>query len=450
MKYQPIRRKISFIAFIFSSIMLGFGFLSLQVLKGNQYLRQSLLYSYSLEAHVKAAQHYKYSKKQYATLQNIRKNLIDNTRIGLLSDVVQSFSAEDKSQLQKRIRKFSQYETRYRHQLSVKLSGSEKHLEEIIVSLITFFTLMIALLPIFLSRQVFSPMKKLAQRMSDFIYSKYTYQMTPPDRTEIGQLHATFNSLAERVVNNVNKLKALDEAKTDFLNIASHELRTPMTSIKGSLSLLSKGIVGQLDSKAQNLINIAEGESDRLIRLINDILDLAKLEANQSSIKPEWVNTHSFVDRTIKGLTGLSQQASVDVIINDQFSKNIEAYVDEDRVIQVLTNFLSNAIKYTEKGCTVRVHCHIVDQSLRIDVVDEGPGIAFEDQEKVFDKFRQISGPNNPLVKGTGLGLAIAKAIVEDHNGTLGLHSSPGRGSTFYFTIPKWRKQLQTTKKTAA
>ena len=448
MNHQPIRAKIQFIAFGLAGIMLIFGYFSLQALKSNKYLRQSLRYSYSIESHIKSVINQKYSDYRFKGLQKIRKEQINKTRARLLSDVIQSFSAGDQKNLTQRVHRISRYEVRHRYDISLKLAESERELENIIISLVVFSTLIIAIIPIVLSTQVFTPMKRLAQRMSDFIYSRYTYEMISPDKTEIGQLHGTFNSLAEKVVNTVDKLKALDEAKTDFLNIASHELRTPMTSIKGSLSLLSKGIVGELDDKAKNLVHIAEGESDRLIRLINDLLDLAKLDANQLSLKPKWVNIHQIVDTTIQGLTGFCQQA--DVTIEDHLPRNIQACVDADRIAQVLTNFLSNAIKYSDKGGKVTIKCSTSGKNLRIDVIDNGPGIGPNDQEKIFDKFRQISGPNNPLVKGTGLGLAIAKAIIEEHNGTLGLQSTLGKGSTFYFTLPQWKEQAQPNKRAAA
>ncbi|MDE2021057.1 MAG: HAMP domain-containing histidine kinase, partial [Patescibacteria group bacterium] len=234
------------------------------------------------------------------------------------------------------------------------------------------------------------------------------------------------------------ELKTLDQAKSDFLSIASHELRTPLTSIKGSLSLLRSGIVGKLNDMAENLLQIAETETDRLIRLINDLLDLAKIEARKLPLSTGWHSLEAVVDQTIQSLQGLAQQAKVD-LIHTQIPK-IEVNMDKDRIHQVLTNLLSNAVKYSPKGAPVVVHCDLTAQNqLVIEVRDHGRGIDPHDQELIFQKFRQITNQKNPLVKGTGLGLAIAKAVVEEHGGEIGVKSQPGQGSTFYFTLPQWR-----------
>ncbi len=295
---------------------------------------------------------------------------------------------------------------------------------------------------IYVLQYLFAPLRELSRKMIEFLNNRYTYEFSTPQPTEIGELQATFNTLAQKVLSQIEDLKSLDRAKSEFLSIASHELRTPLTSIKGSLGLLNSGIMGAVTDKAGQLMSIALDETDRLIRLINEILDLAKIEAKQFPLNMEWTWAQDFTEKTFQGLRGFCQGTEVMLAVDD--CADLDLYVDRDRLQQVLTNLVSNAVKYSPRGETVRVRYIIDDkQAIRVEVTDKGRGIAPEDQEIIFEKFRQAASPQNPLVKGTGLGLAIAKALVEQHGGTIGVHSLPGEGSTFYFTLPKWRQHRE-------
>lgn len=290
----------------------------------------------------------------------------------------------------------------------------------------------------FLSKSVIRPIRDLSRKMVDFLNDRYTYQFSVPAMDEIGNMQSTFNSLAQRVISNMEQLRTLDQAKSEFLSIASHELRTPLTSIKGSLGLMRSGVVGPMNEMAENLLTIAESETDRLIRLINDILDLAKIEAGKLPLNRDWKSVNELVNRSLQGLQGLAQQANVK--LKTEALSPTDALMDMDRVQQVLTNLLSNAIKFSPPESTVVVRCSVnAENALLIEVKDSGRGIDPADQEAIFEKFRQATNAKNPLVKGTGLGLAIAKALVEEHGGQIGVSSTPGQGSTFYFTLPEWR-----------
>lgn len=314
-----------------------------------------------------------------------------------------------------------------------------------------FGTLMVAnlmigffILQVFVNFGLIRPLKNLSQRMTDFVNDRYTYQFTVPSTDEIGQMHSTFNTMAQRVLSNMEQLRTLDQAKSEFLSIASHELRTPLTSIKGSLTLMRGGVVGPMNEMADNLLEIAETETDRLIRLINDILDLAKIEAQRLSLNQDWRPLKPMIENCLKSLNGLAQQAEIQ--LHAEIPPSIEAHIDSDRIQQVLTNLISNAIKFSPRGKAIFVRCEIqANHEIRIEVRDQGRGIAPQDQEAIFEKFRQATSASNPLVKGTGLGLAIAKALVEQHQGKIGVKSIPGDGSTFFFTLPEWRycRQIQ-------
>lgn len=301
-------------------------------------------------------------------------------------------------------------------------------------------TLVFGLLWLWLTthRQIFKPLYRLSRRMMDFLVDRYSFQFAKPESNEFGDLQRTFNSLAQRVINNMDELKSLDQAKSEFLNIASHELRTPLTSIKGSLSLLKSGVMGHVDPSCMKLIKIAEIETDRLVRLINDLLDLAKIEAGKLPLACSWLSWQETIDKTIESLLGLAHEANVKIVAEP--APGLEVFMDGDRVQQVLTNLISNAIKFSPNGATVYIATgRAASGELLINVRDQGRGISPEDQEVIFQKFRQASSSENPLVKGTGLGLAIAKALVSEHGGDIGVESNPGQGSVFWFTLPKWR-----------
>jgi signal transduction histidine kinase len=286
--------------------------------------------------------------------------------------------------------------------------------------------------------RVFRPLERLSRRMMDFLVDRYSFQFSQPESNEFGDLHRTFNSLAQRVINTMDELKTLDQAKSEFLNIASHELRTPLTSIKGSLSLLDSGVMGHVDPACVRLIKIAEVETDRLIRLINDLLDLAKIEAGKLPLACSWISWDEMSAKTTEGLVGLALKANVRIKVDP--SSGLELFMDRDRIQQVLTNLISNAIKFSPENGWVHVSVGRTKQGeVLINVRDQGPGIAAEDSALIFQKFRQGASPENPLIKGTGLGLAIAKALVAEHGGEIGVESEPGQGSIFWFTLPKWR-----------
>jgi len=308
--------------------------------------------------------------------------------------------------------------------------------------------------------KVFRIIKRLNRRMMDFLLDRYSFQFSNPESNELGDLQRTFNALAQRVINTTDELKRLDQAKSEFLSIASHELRTPMTSIKGSLSLLAalhqvrrpqtaNGVKSsepyeqnsessKSDDKVARLLTIAATETDRMIRLINDLLDLAKIEAGGLPLKLEWTSWTELAKKILDGVFGLSSQARIEIRVVT--SAQVELRVDRDRMQQILTNLVSNAVKFSPQGSSITLWLsQTQDGQLRINVTDQGHDIRPEDQSLIFEKFRQGSNPENPLVKGTGLGLAIVRALVVEHGGTIGVESELGHGATFWFTLPQWR-----------
>ena len=230
--------------------------------------------------------------------------------------------------------------------------------------------------------------------------------------------------------------KEVDRMKSEFISTVSHELRTPLTSIRGALGLLDGGIVGTLPAEAQEVVQIAIANSERLIRLINELLELDKMEAGKLELHLQNIDPAKLVTAALEGIRGMADQAGIRL----SGSIDVRGVVrgDWDRLIQVLTNLLSNAIKFSPEGGRVHVNVERMSKAggLRFAVVDEGPGVPPDQLHKLFKKFQQLDSSDSRQKGGTGLGLAISKALVEHHGGTIGVDSKPGRGSSFWFEVP--------------
>jgi signal transduction histidine kinase len=388
-----------------------------------------------------------FNEELFRKLQSLRHAAEPESRKTALSDLIQAYSSKDKFLLKKRSVSFAEMETKSYAEFVTQAAEASLKSEKYAVIAFACLAAGLFLIVAFVNTRIFRPVQRLSRRMMDFLVDRYSFQFSQPDANELGDLQRTFNSLAQRVINNMDELKSLDQAKSEFLNIASHELRTPLTSIKGSLSLLASGVMGPIEPGTQRLVGIAEVETDRLIRLINDLLDLAKIESGKLPLACAWLSWEDMLSQTSEGLMGLAHNAQVR--IEPGPTRGFEVYMDRDRVQQVLTNLVSNAIKFSPRGGTVRITTGLTQTGeLLVNVLDQGPGIRPEDQELIFQKFRQATNAENPLVKGTGLGLAIAKALVEEHGGQIGVESELGRGSIFWFTLPKWREQNAASEET--
>lgn len=251
------------------------------------------------------------------------------------------------------------------------------------------------------------------------------------------------------IVHDVTERKEVEKRVNEFYSTVSHELRTPLTSIRASLGLLGAGMAGEMKPKAAKLINIALTESDRLIRLINDILDIRKIEAGKLELKMQRVLPAELVDTTFQAMQGIAEQAGVQLV--SDLRSNTSLICDPDRTIQVLTNLVSNAIKFSPRDSLVTVAVVEQEESLRFMVSDVGSGIPEAQISKLFGLFQQLDSSDSRPKGGTGLGLAISKSIVEQHGGKIGVQSRVGEGSTFYFELPLTpRQSLAATQSTEA
>ena len=235
----------------------------------------------------------------------------------------------------------------------------------------------------------------------------------------------------------------LDLLKDEFISTVSHELRTPLTSIRGALGLLSSGVIGDVDAKALNLLRIAVTNTDRLIRLINDILDLERMESGRAPLQVRRCSLRDLAHQAIETMTPMADSHTVHLeLVPSPFSEAATSEAlffdgDSDRILQVLTNLLSNAIKFSPTASTVRVHTDATVESILLKVVDEGRGIPSEKLDSIFDRFQQVEPSDARQKGGTGLGLAICRSIVQQHSGSIWAQRNLGVGTTLYVMLPR-------------
>ena len=235
----------------------------------------------------------------------------------------------------------------------------------------------------------------------------------------------------------------LDLLKDEFISTVSHELRTPLTSIRGALGLLSSGVIGDVDAKAQNLLRIAVTNTDRLIRLINDILDLERMESGRAPLQIRRCSLRDLAQQAIETMTPMADASTVHLELagftaaQAAFPEALFFDGDTDRILQVLTNLLSNAIKFSPTASTVRVHTEATADSILLKVSDEGRGIPSDKLDSIFDRFQQVEPADARQKGGTGLGLAICRSIVQQHSGSIWAQRNLGVGTTFYVLLPR-------------
>lgn len=233
----------------------------------------------------------------------------------------------------------------------------------------------------------------------------------------------------------LNELKAVSKRKTDFISSVSHELRTPLTSIKGYAAILLSEKLGKIPAEIRERLDKINRHSDELAHLVNDLLDIARIESGRIIMKKEFVNLKNIVEEVVDLLSVQFKERQIDFSFNIPEDANI-ILADRSQIGRVFINIIGNAIKFTPQKGKVTIGSHKLDKAIQIDIVDTGCGIPEEAQEVVFEEFYRVENPINQEVKGTGLGLALVRRIVEAHNGKIWVKSKINTGSTFSFTLP--------------
>jgi two-component system sensor histidine kinase GlrK len=292
-----------------------------------------------------------------------------------------------------------------------------------------FFLGFILLLSFLITRSITRPISILKNKTHEIAQGRFNSDLRITSPPEISQLAVAFNSMCE-------KLNKLDRMKTDFYASMSHELRTPLTSIKEGTGLLLDGVGGQTTEKQRKLLSILAEESNRLIGLVNSLLDLSKMEAGMMAYNFEKTNLPPLIKKAIGEITPLmeAKEIKLDTEIPDELPA---VKLDPERILQVLRNLIGNAVKFTPKSGRVKIAARSVNGTVEVAVRDTGPGIAPESLASIFDKFTQGSSNGTASANGTGLGLAIAKHIVTFHGGKIWAENHPEQGSSFIFVLPR-------------
>ncbi len=272
------------------------------------------------------------------------------------------------------------------------------------------------------------------------------HRVLRPDGTErlveeVGEVTRDEAGRPVRMVGTVHDLterQAVERLKREFVATVSHELRTPMTAIQGSLGLLAGGVGGPLAGTAHELVDTARKNADRLLRLINDILDLESVETGRLAIELRELHLLPLLPRALEGLRDYAQGYGIacDLVLDGTGLEEARVRADEGRILQVLDNLLGNAIKFSPPGARVALRMARRDSRLRVEVENGGPEIPAVFRDRIFQKFAQADGSDRRARGGTGLGLSIAKALVERMGGTIGFSSEPGR-TIFFFELPE-------------
>ena len=211
----------------------------------------------------------------------------------------------------------------------------------------------------------------------------------------------------------------VDEAKvkeSEFISIVSHELRTPLASIRGALGLLSSGVLANRPETAQNMLNIASSDTERLVRLVNDILDLERLESSKVTLDRNWYDVLELCQQAIETMQAIAIESQIEILCNIQSQ---QVFADQDRLVQTLVNLLSNAIKFSPPQSQVHLEAEQIANEIVFRVCDRGRGIPAAQLESIFERFHQVDASDSRQMGGTGLGLAICRSIVQQHGGKI-------------------------------
>ena len=235
-------------------------------------------------------------------------------------------------------------------------------------------------------------------------------------------------------LHDITERKRTERMKDEFVSTVSHELRTPITSIKGVVTLMLNQALGDINDEQRDFLQTVSGDIDRLAELINNLLDLSKIEAGKMILMRQRVNLSDLIEHACRSHQAILGQRK----IQRQLEPVPPVYADASRMLQVLGNLLGNAVKFTADNGTITFHLYLEADLVALTIADNGPGIAKEDQGRLFQKFEQVRQSWVERPRGTGLGLAICREIVDMHGGRIGVDSEPGHGTAFTFTLPRY------------
>jgi signal transduction histidine kinase len=301
---------------------------------------------------------------------------------------------------------------------------------------IAFNIILSALLAVFFSKSITTRLNVLMENARRFAAGDaLKHPVTGND--EIATLDRVFHGMAEQLSQTAMR-------KQEFVSMITHDLRTPLTSMTTVLSTLTENAEERHDEADQKRLGIVQRSVDSLIKLVNDLLDIDRLESGHLPLEIEHINVRECMDRAVDSVRYYAQQHEVKLVVT---ATDVALDADARRLEQVMVNLLSNAIKFSTKGNAVSLDAKSDTESLTISVKDEGRGIPSAYLDQVFDRFSQVEAQDSVIKGGSGLGLAICKALIELHHGTIGVESIEGQGSRFWFRIPLQQQNIQSKAK---
>ncbi|MGC1394434.1 MAG: ATP-binding protein, partial [Coleofasciculaceae cyanobacterium] len=234
------------------------------------------------------------------------------------------------------------------------------------------------------------------------------------------------------IFKDITERQIVEKMKNEFVSVVSHELRTPLTSIRTTLGLLARGLLNSQPAKSQRMLEIAFSNTNRLVRLINDILDIERIKFGEVAMEKQTCNAADLMIQAVDVMRAMAEKAEVNLCVRPVA---VPLWADPDRIIQTLTNLLSNAIKFSPPDAKIWLTATVQGNQITFRVKDQGRGIPEDKLETIFDRFQQIDASNSRYQGGTGLGLAICRSIVQQHGGQIWAESTLNEGSCFYFTL---------------
>ena len=285
-----------------------------------------------------------------------------------------------------------------------------------------------------ISWSLIEPVKEIEARLRHIAAGDFTQRVHVANRDELSILAANVNRTSEELGRLYGQLEAASRHKSEFLANTSHELRTPLNAILGYTELIQDNIYGEVPARIREVLERVQSNGRHLLGLINDVLDISKIEAGQLTLAMTDYSMKQVVHTVVTAVEGLA--AEKNLLLKAKVADDLPlGRGDERRITQALLNLLGNAIKFTETG-EVAVQAAAADGAFRVAVIDTGPGIAAEDHSRIFEEFQQVDSSSTRKKGGTGLGLSISKKIIELHGGRIWVESELGRGTVFYFTLP--------------
>jgi signal transduction histidine kinase len=288
-----------------------------------------------------------------------------------------------------------------------------------------------------LSWSLIGPIQRIDNRLAAIASGDFSGHVDVSNRDELGALAINVNRMNDELQRLYRELEAVSKHKSEFLANMSHELRTPLNAIIGFSQVLREGMSGQINAKQQEYLDDILTSANHLLALINDVLDLSKVEAGHVELQVAPFSLQDALERGVSMVRERATNVGVQVTLHANGGLDVVSG-DERRIRQVIFNLLSNAVKFTPEGGLVDVAAAQANGEVRVSVADTGPGIAAEDLDRIFEEFQQTEAGARQQ-EGTGLGLALSKCFVEMHGGRIWCDSEVGKGSTFVFTLPAGR-----------